>query len=277
MNNSSMFQRFTITGDPGTVPRKSARDRCASGARNGWKAIRTSTLPAEAVIGLVSSPAGYDAVLDVGTTAAKAMAKGARATARASRRAGTAVTVRLVAGIGRVHRPAAASAATAATAADAYLGVLAEQLSQAAGTAGARIQQAATSPEVRKANTMTANAARMILTIDRITSGALAAQAARRSVVAGRVAKASTNPWILLGTVAASFVIVTGVALIRAAAATASPVASSGPVAAGRPVTVTGEAPARAARTRPTRKAAAGGKPSAGSARVHGTGGKKAA
>ena len=151
-------------------------------------------------------------------------------------------------------------------------------------------------PEVRTATTTTANAARIILTVNRFTSGVLVTQGAGRSATAGRITKASTNPWILLGTVAASFVIATAVAVIRTAAATPAPVTSPTPAPSTEPVTsptpapstepVTSTTPAPSAApstgtapagTRPARKAAVSRKPAAGRARSQGTGKRRAA
>ena len=288
--NEHAFQRLTITEPPATVAAHPAGDRPAPGTQASWGAIRMTALLAEAVIAMAASPAGYDAILGAGATTTRAAARGAAGTARASRRLAAVIAMRIAAGINRIHGPsgtasaATATAAVSATAADASMGVLGQRCCHAATRAGARIHRAALSPEVRTATTRTANAARIILTVNRFTSGVLVTQVAGRSAVAGRIAKASTNPWILLGTVAASFVIATSVAVIRTAAATPAPVTSPTPAPSTEPVTSSTPALAAApaartapAGTRPARKAAVSRKPAAGRARSQGTGRKKAA
>jgi hypothetical protein len=294
--NEHAFQRLTITSHPGTAPAQSSGARHAPSTQTGWGAIRISTFLAEAVIAMASNPTGYDAILSATATTTRATVRGARITARASQRAAAAMTMRIAAGINRIHPPFAASASATAAAADTSMGALADRCCHAATRAGARIHQAAASPEVRTATTRTANTARIILTINRFTSGVLVTQVAGRSATAGRIAKASTNPWILLGTVAASFVIATGVAVIRTAAATPAPVTSPTPAPSTETVTSPTPAPATApvtsptpapaaapsartapAGTRPARKAAVSRKPAAGRARSQGTGKRKAA
>ncbi|MSW82004.1 MAG: hypothetical protein F2840_12740 [Actinobacteria bacterium] len=286
--NEHAFQRLTITEPSATVAAHPAGDRHAPSTQASWGAIRMTALLAEAVIAMAASPAGYDAILGAGATTTRAAAKAAAGTARASRRTAAVIAMRIAAGINRIHGPSGTASATA-TAADASMGVLGQRCCHAATRAGARIHQAASSPEVRTATTATANAARIILTVNRFTSGVLVTQVAGRSAVAGRIAKASTNPWILLGTVAASFVIATGVAVIRTAAATPAPVTSPTPAPSTEPVTsptpalsaapVTSSTPARPtpARPRPARKATVSRKPAAGRTRSQGPGKRKAA
>ena len=286
--NEHAFQRLTITEPSATVAAHPAGDRHAPSTQASWGAIRMTALLAEAVIAMAASPAGYDAILGAGATTTLAAARGAAGTALASRRLAAVIAMRIAAGINRIHGPSG-TASAAVAAADASMGVLGQRCCHAATRAGERIHQAASSPEVRTATTATANAARIILTVNRFTSGVLVTQVAGRSAVAGRIAKASTNPWILLGTVAASFVIATSVAVIRSAAATPAPVTSPTPAPSTEPVTsltpapsaapVTSSTPARPtpARPRPARKATVSRKPAAGRTRSQGPGKRKVA
>ena len=261
----SMFQRCTSTASAWTR-QQSIQDRCASTARTGWHAIRTSRLPAEAIIGLASSPAGYDALVDAATAAARATGKGAALTALVSRRAAAAVTSRVAAGIGRVHGPSGTSVAHAATAADARLAGLAARLHRAATVAGIRVAAAAASPAARQATTMTASAARIIIAANRVTSGGLVSHAAKRGVIVGRLARATTNPWILLGTVAGSLVVATGVTAFRDASESATSPSPARPTVVPQPTAA--RTPGTTGRT---------GNARASKARAHRMAGKKAA
>ena len=248
------IEMFTTSS---TAWRQDALDRCSSLARSAWNGLRGSRLPAEAAIGIAASPGGYDAILEGSTTATRIAAGGIGWAARAVRRATTAAAAAVVVAVARVHLPSGLAAAKAIAAAEVRITDLGTQVTSKTTRVASRVREAAASPTVRQATVTAASIARTVVTVDRVTSGALIAWVAGRSSTAGRIARGAVNPWTLLGGIAATFVVSTGFVALRASAHTAQPAATATePPARLTPVKAPAKAPSKPATKRPARKAA---------------------
>lgn len=219
-----------------------ALDRCTSLARSAWSGLRSSRLPAETAIGITASPGGYDAVLDGATRAARVTARiaarGIAWAARTAHRAATAASTAVVIAVARIHPPSGLAAANAVAAAQEHITNLRTQVTAKMTHVAGRVSEAAASPTVRQATVTAAGVARTVITVDRVTSGALIAWIAGRSTTAGRIARGAVNPWTLLGGIIGTFAISTGFVALRASAQpahTAAP-ADTAPTARLAPV-----------------------------------------